>query len=70
MTTEKLIESGFGVVALKTHREENLDFFDLSVTLMGLWPKILNATKERQHPFVLTYRYKSAKLIEYKIEKE
>lgn len=62
VTTQKLFESGYGIIALKTDRIQKLDFFDLSVTLLGLWPKILRATREHAHPFVLTYRFKGQHL--------
>lgn len=65
VTTEKYFQSGYGIIALKTDHEEKLNFFELSITLLGLWPKILKVASECNHPFVFTYRFKGQKLIEY-----
>jgi hypothetical protein len=65
--TENMFHEGYGIIALKTDLEEKLNFFDLSITLFGLWPKILKAATENSHPFVFTYRYKGNKLNKYKM---
>src|SRR5690349_19599074 len=39
-TTENLYQLGFRIFAMKTRPEEKLDFYKLSMTVLGLWPKI------------------------------
>ena len=50
--TEILYENGFRVILLKFPAEQDLDIFDLSLTVISLWPKILSLLKEKQHPFI------------------
>lgn len=49
--TEILFENGFRVVAIKFPKQEP-DFFDLSLVVMGMWPKILELLREKQTPFI------------------
>lgn len=66
VTTEELYKSGYRIFAMKTKRKEKLDFFQLSLTVLGLWPKILKAINEKEAPFVFTYRYCGSRLVSVK----
>ena len=66
VTTEELYKSGYRIFAMKTKRKEKLDFFQLSLTVLGLWPKILKTISEKESPFVFTYRYCGSRLVQAK----
>jgi len=66
VTTEELYKSGYRIFAMKTKRKEKLDFFQLSLTVLGLWPKILKTISEKDSPFVFTYRYCGSRLVQSK----
>ncbi|MGC4035222.1 MAG: hypothetical protein QM764_04610 [Chitinophagaceae bacterium] len=66
VTTEELFKSGYRIFALKTKREEKLDFFKLSLTIIGLWPKILQVIIDTQSPFIFTYKYCGSRLVSVK----
>lgn len=61
-TTEILFEKGFRVFALKLPLK-NFDCFDLSVTVLGIWPKVLDILKTKKSPFIYTYKYSGKKLV-------
>jgi hypothetical protein len=65
-TTEELYKLGFRIFAMKTKREEKLDFFKLSLTVLGMWPKIIDTVKEDNSPFICTYKYGGHKLTKIK----
>lgn len=65
-TTENLFDLGFRIFAMKTKREEKLDFFKLSLTMLGMWPKIIETITAESSPFVRTYRYGGQKLTKVK----
>lgn len=56
VTTEKYYSSGYRVFALKTKRGEKLNFFELSLTVLSVWPKVLNILTKQDNPFVYTYK--------------
>lgn len=66
VTTEELYKSGYRIFAMKTKRKDKLDFFQLSLTVLGLWPKILQVISEKKSPFVFTYRYSGSRLVKSK----
>lgn len=57
VVTEKHYEAGFKVFAFKLNSTERIDFFQLSLSTIHLWPKILTAINEGAKPFVFTYNY-------------
>ena len=63
--TEILYESGFRVFALK-FPDQNPDLFDLSLLVLGLWPKILNVLKEKTNPFIYKCNNQSGTLVKVK----
>lgn len=63
--TEILYENGFRVFALKFTNQEP-DFFDLSLTVLGLWPTILNLLKKKQNPFIYKNNKQMGRLIKVK----
>src|SRR4051812_19188966 len=65
-TTEELYKSGFRIFALKTKRENKLDFFELSLTILALWPKFLAIAKENERSFIYTYKYRGNRLTKVK----
>lgn len=61
--TEILFENGFRVVVLKYPPDTEFDLFDLTLTVIGLWPKILNLIKENSSPFIYKCNNKLGKLV-------
>jgi hypothetical protein len=62
ITTEKLYEEGFRVFALKTKKTDKLDFFKLSLTVLQIWPQIIDIAESNRLPFIYTYKYCGKKL--------
>lgn len=55
--TEKHFQAGYKVFAFKLYSTDRIDFFQLSIITLKLWPKILDLIGERKEPFVFTYNY-------------
>lgn len=66
VVTEKHYEAGFKVFAFKLNSTEHIDFFQLSLSTIHLWPKMLNAISEEKKPFVFTYNYNGTRLTKAK----
>lgn len=49
--------SGYRVFAFKLPPTERFDAFRLGLTLMHLWPKILEKIKNETDPFLYSYNY-------------
>lgn len=62
VVTQKHFEFGYRVFALKITSKERFDFFELSLTIIRMWPKILDTIKSEKNPFVFTYNYKGTSL--------
>jgi len=62
ITIDKHFESGYKVFAFKAKPGTRVDYFDFSLSLLGLWPKILKAIDAHQEPFVYTYGIYQKKL--------
>jgi hypothetical protein len=65
-TTENLYDLGFRIFAMKTKREEKLDFYKLALTVVGLWPKILSTIESNKSAFIYTYKYGGNRLTSIK----
>jgi hypothetical protein len=61
-TTTQYFEKGFRVFAFKMTTADSLNPFELSLTVLGLWRKVINIIYENKDPFVYTYGYKQMKL--------
>ena len=62
ITTLKHYEAGYRVFAFKLPGKQKIDLFNFSLTVLNLWPKVLNAVKVEETAFVYTYRYGGRKL--------
>lgn len=62
VTTTKHFEAGYQVFAFKLNPGKKLDMFDLALTVLNLWPKVLETVSTDENPFVYTYRYGGRKL--------
>ncbi len=62
VTTLKHFEAGYRVFAFKLKANKKLDMFDLALTVLNLWPKVLEKVQADENPFVYTYRYGGQKL--------
>jgi hypothetical protein len=62
ITTEELFKLGYRIFAMKTRREEKLDLFKLSLTILAIWPRIIDTIRGESSPFVCTYKYGGHKL--------
>jgi hypothetical protein len=61
-TTEQYFEKGFKVFAFKMATADALNPFELSLTVLSLWKKIVAAIKEEKSAFVYTYGYQGVRL--------
>lgn len=65
-TTQEYFAKGFRVFAFKMATADKINPFDLSLTVLSLWRKVLSVIQEEQSPFVYTYGYKGFKLSKIK----
>lgn len=68
IVTEKHYQAGYKVIAFKLSSTDRIDFFQLSLTTLKLWPKILNKITETNTPFIFTYSYNGKSLNNFKEE--
>jgi hypothetical protein len=68
IVTEKHFESGYKVIAFKKGLAEKLNLYDLALTTIRLWPKMLQVIKGENDPFIFTYSCNSKSLQKVKIE--
>lgn len=62
LTTEWYYEKGFRVFAFKLSSVDKLDPFQLSLTILRIWRKVLGIIKGTESPFVVTYTYQGKSL--------
>lgn len=62
ITTMKHYEAGYRVFAFKLNSTQKIDLFNFSLTVLNLWPKVLEAVKVEESPFIYTYKYGGRKL--------
>jgi len=64
--TEILFENGFRVVALKLSEKRKWSLYEISLAIIGLWPKAISLLKEKNTPFIYKCNSKLDKLIAVK----
>jgi len=57
ITTDKHFEDGYKVFAFKLKSTESIDFFQLTLMTLQLWPKILQKVGNETMPFIYTFNY-------------
>jgi len=57
LITEKHFEEGYRVFAFKSRLVPKVDVFQLSLSVLALWPKIMHTIKSENDPFVFIYKY-------------
>jgi hypothetical protein len=62
ITTLKHYEAGYRVFAFKLPGKQKIDLFNFSLTVLSLWPKVLDTVKAEEKAFVFTYKYGGRKL--------
>ena len=62
IVTKKHYEDGYKVFAFKLKRKAKMDPFRFALTILNIWPKVLETVKIQEQPFVYTYRYEGKKL--------
>jgi len=60
--TEKHYDAGFKVFAFKLNLVNCLDLYQLSLSTLHLWPKMLEAISKENNPFIFTYKYQGSNL--------
>jgi hypothetical protein len=54
---DKHFEDGYRVFAFKLNSTDDINFFQLTLMTLKLWPKILHTVSEETDPFVYTFNY-------------
>ena len=67
VTNEKYFESGYKIFLFKTNKKEPLNPFKLTLTIIGLWPQVLEIVKENTSPFIYKFKYCGKKLLKVKL---
>lgn len=62
VTTQKHYEEGYRVFAFKLNGKSKIEFFRFALTVLNIWPKVLETVKTEQEPFIYTYKYGGRKL--------
>lgn len=57
ITTQKHYEDGLRVIACKTGTVEKIDRFEFSMTVLRVWPFIIEKAKQIHTPFLYTFKY-------------
>ena len=57
IATDKHFEDGYKIFAFKLSSTDGINFFQLTLMTMKIWPKILNRIIEEAEPFVYTFNY-------------
>lgn len=55
--TDKHFEDGYKIFAFKLSSTDGINFFQLTLITLQIWPKILNRISEETKPFVYTFNY-------------
>lgn len=64
--TVKHYEDGYRVVACKAGEEPKLDYFEFAMTVLRVWPYIVDAATNDHQPFLYTFRYGGERLAKYR----
>jgi len=62
IVTEKHFEAGYKVFAFRLNSVDKIDLYQLSMTVITLWPKILKTLNNESSPFIFTYNYLASTL--------
>ncbi len=62
LITEKHFEDGYRVFAFKSRLVPKVDVYQLSLSVLSLWPKILTTIQAENNPFIVTYKYTGSTL--------
>jgi hypothetical protein len=62
LITEKHYEEGYKVFAFKSRLVPKVDIFQLSLSVLSLWPKIVDTITSDNNPFIFTYKYSNSTL--------
>jgi hypothetical protein len=57
LITEKHYDEGYKVFAFKSRLVQKVDIFQLSLSVLNLWPKIMHTICSESSPFIFTYKY-------------
>ena len=68
ITTLKHYEDGLRVIACKTGEVEKIDRFEFSMTVLRVWPFIIEKAMQINSPFLFTFRYGGNRLSKSKIQ--
>ena len=55
-------QEGYRVIACRVGKVDQLDFFEWAITVLRVWPKIIEKSKEQQCPFLYSFNYGGRKL--------
>ncbi len=66
VVTEKHYEAGYKVFAFKLSSTDRIKFFELSLSILRLWPRILYTIEQETEPFIFTYTYNGKSLTKAK----
>lgn len=62
IVTEKHFEAGYKVFAFRLNSIDKIDLFQLSMTVITLWPKVVETLSTESSPFIFTYNYSGKNL--------
>lgn len=57
IVTEKHFEAGYKVFAFRLNSVDKIDLYQLSMTVITLWPKVIEVLNAETAPFIFTYNY-------------
>lgn len=66
ITTQKYFEDGCKVFACKTGEVDKIDRFEFSMTVLRVWPHIIEKATNEEEPCLYTFKYGKRKLSKLK----
>lgn len=66
LITEKHFYDGYRVFAFKSRLVPKVDIFQLSLSVVALWPQIIDKINSEEKPFIFTYKYSTGTLRKFK----
>jgi len=58
----KHFEEGYRVIVCQAGFVENLDFFEFAMTVLRVWPRVIEVSEKESNVFLYTFRYGGKKL--------
>ena len=63
----KHFEEGYRLIVCQTGSAEKLDFFEFAMTVLRIWPRVIEALESENDVFLYTFKYGGKRLMKKKV---